>query len=117
MNKFKSIFFKALIISSLYALISNSLHANELKIYSERQPLLIEPLLDKFEDQSGIKVEWIYSQKGLVQKAILEKKKPVADLYLSSDISRLIDVAEADASVSFDQSFEGNDDLTHNPDP
>ena len=74
MNKSKSIFLKALIIFSLYALIFNSLHANELKIYSERQPLLIEPLLEKFEDQSGIKVEWIYSQKGLVQKAILEKK-------------------------------------------
>ena len=75
MNKFKSIFFKALIISTLYVLIFNGLHANELKIYSERQPLLIEPLLEKFEDQSGIKVEWIYSQKGLVQKAILEKMK------------------------------------------
>lgn len=106
MNKSKSIFLKALIIFSLYAFIFNSLHANELKIYSERQPLLIEPLLEKFEDQSGIKVEWIYSQKGLVQKAILEKKRPVADLYLSSDISRLIDVAEAGASVSFDQSFD-----------
>ena len=79
MNKFKSIFFKALIISSLYVLIFNNLHANELKIYSERQPLLIEPLLEKFEAQSGIQVEWIYSQKGLVQKAILEKKRPVAD--------------------------------------
>ena len=106
MNKFKPIFCKALIISALYALIFNGLNANELKIYSERQPLLIEPLLEKFEGQSGIKVEWIYSQKGLVQKAILEKKRPVADLYLSSDISRLIDVAEAGASVSFDQSFD-----------
>ena len=106
MNKSKSIMLKALIIFSLYAFVFNSLHANELKIYSERQPLLIEPLLEKFEDQSGIKVEWIYSQKGLVQKAILEKKRPVADLYLSSDISRLIDVAEAGASISFDQTFD-----------
>ena len=38
-------------------------------------------------------------QKGLVQKIILEKDKPVADVFLASDISRLIDVAEAGASI------------------
>ena len=77
----------------------NSLKANELKIYSERQPLLIEPLLKEFEKDTGIKVEWIYSKKGLVQKIILEKSNPVADIFLSSDISRLIDISEAGASV------------------
>ncbi|MDB2359445.1 ABC transporter substrate-binding protein, partial [Alphaproteobacteria bacterium] len=45
------------------------------------------------------KVEWIYSKKGLVQKIILEKSNPVADIFLSSDISRLIDISEAGASV------------------
>ncbi|MDB2565156.1 extracellular solute-binding protein, partial [Alphaproteobacteria bacterium] len=69
------------------------------KIYSERQPLLIEPLLKEFEKDTGIKVEWIYSKKGLVQKIILEKSNPVADIFLSSDISRLIDISEAGASV------------------
>ena len=33
-----------------------------LKIYSERQPMLIEPLLNEFESQTGIDVEWIYSK-------------------------------------------------------
>ena len=79
--------------------VFNSLKANELKIYSERQPLLIEPLLKEFEKDTGIKVEWIYSKKGLVQKIILEKSNPVADIFLSSDISRLIDISEAGASV------------------
>ena len=63
-------------------------HADDvLKIYSERQPMLIEPLLNEFESQTGINVEWIYSKKGLVQKIILEKDKPVADVFLASDIS------------------------------
>ena len=53
----------------------SSAHADDvLKIYSERQPMLIEPLLNEFESQTGIDVEWIYSKKGLVQKIILEKK-------------------------------------------
>ncbi|MDB2636698.1 extracellular solute-binding protein, partial [Alphaproteobacteria bacterium] len=57
------------------------------------------PLLKEFEKDTGIKVEWIYSKKGLVQKIILEKSNPVADIFLSSDISRLIDISEAGASV------------------
>ena len=97
MKKIKNILFKVIVLSSLYTLIFTSLQSEELKIYSERQPLLIEPLLKEFEKDTGIKVEWIYSKKGLVQKIILEKNRPVADIFLSSDISRLIDIAEASA--------------------
>ena len=61
-----------LIITFFNFFILNSINAEELKIYSERQPLLIEPLLNEFEKETGIKVEWIYSKKGLVQKIILE---------------------------------------------
>ena len=34
-----------------------------------------------------------------VQKTILEKDRPVADIFLSSDIARLIDITEAGANV------------------
>jgi len=81
-------------------------YAQTIKIYSERQPLLIEPLLKEFEEKTAIKVQWIYSQKGLVQKIILEKNRPVADVYLSSDISRLIDIAEAGATIQLNQNFQ-----------
>ena len=70
MKKIKNILFKVIVLSSLYTLIYTSLQSEELKIYSERQPLLIEPLLKEFEKDTGIKVEWIYSKKGLVQKII-----------------------------------------------
>ena len=81
-------------------------YAQTIKIYSERQPLLIEPLLKEFEEKTAIKCQWIYSQKGLVQKIILEKNRPVADVYLSSDISRLIDIAEAGATIQLNQGFQ-----------
>ena len=81
-------------------------YAQTIKIYSERQPLLIEPLLKEFEENTAIKVQWIYSQKGLMQKIILEKNRPVADVYLSSDISRLIDIAEAGATIQLNQGFQ-----------
>ena len=97
MKQITNIFMRLLILTFLY--FSNLLNAAELKIYSERQPMLIEPLLDTFQLQTGIEVEWIYSQKGLVQKIILEKDNPVADIFLASDISRLIDVAQEEASI------------------
>ena len=81
-------------------------YAQTIKIYSERQPLLIEPLLKEFEEKTAIKVQWIYSQKGLMQKIILEKNRPIADVYLSSDISRLIDIAEAGATIQLNQGFQ-----------
>lgn len=99
MSIFGNILLKVIILSSLYIISYSSLQSKELRIYSERQPLLIEPLLKEFEKDTGIKVEWIYSKKGLVQKIILEKSNPVADIFFSSDISRLIDISEAGASV------------------
>ena len=40
-----------------------------------------------------------FIQKGISTKNNFRKNRPVADIFLSSDISRLIDIAEADASV------------------
>jgi iron(III) transport system substrate-binding protein len=60
--------FKFLIIVVLYGFIFNGLNADSLKVYSERQPFLIEPLIKAYEKSSGTEVEWIFSKKGLVQK-------------------------------------------------
>ena len=57
------------------------------------------PLIDQYEINTGNKIEWIFSKKGLVQKTILEKDNPIADIFLSADIARLIDIAEAGANV------------------
>ena len=88
-----------IILSLLLLLPVSYSYSKTLKVYSERQPQLIEPLIKEFEQQTGTKVEWIYSQKGLVQKIILERNNPVADIFLSSDISHLIDIADAGAAI------------------
>ena len=90
---------KLIIVIVLYAFIFNALNASSLKVYSERQPFLIEPLIKAFEEKSGVEVEWIFSKKGLVQKIIIEKKKPIADVFLSSDIARLIQISDAGATI------------------
>ena len=86
-------------LTSMYVAVSRAEAGTTIKVYSERQPFLIKPLIDQYEQNSGNKIEWIFSKKGLVQKTILEKDNPVADIFLSADIARLIDIAEADANI------------------
>ena len=87
-------------LTSMYVAVSKAEAGTTIKVYSERQPFLIEPLIDQYEQNTGNKIEWIFSKKGLVQKTILEKDNPVADIFLSADIARLIDIAEAGANVA-----------------
>ncbi len=90
---------KLFIVIGLFSLIYSTLNAASLKIYSERQPFLIEPLIKAYEKANDIKVEWIFSKKGLVQKVIIEKSQPIADIFLSSDIARLMQISNAGASI------------------
>ena len=76
-----------------------------IKVYSERQPFLIQPLIDEYEKVSGNKIEWIYAKKVLYKK-LFWKKQPIADVFLSSDIARLIDLTEAGAN--YEIPFQSN---------
>ena len=86
------------VLLSMYVSVTKASETS-IKVYSERQPFLIKPLIDQYEINTGNKIEWIFSKKGLVQKTILEKDNPIADIFLSADIARLIDIAEAGANV------------------
>ena len=88
-----------LALTSMYVAVSKAEAGTTIKVYSERQPFLISPLIEQYEKTTGNKIEWIFSKKGLVQKTILEKLNPVADIFLSSDIARLIDITEAKANI------------------
>ena len=90
---------KSLMALGSLSLIFTPLNAETLKVYSERQPFLIEPLIKAYEQANDIEVEWIFSKKGLAQKIIIEKDRPIADIFLSSDISRLIQISNAGASI------------------
>ena len=93
-------------LTSLYIAVTKANASETIKVYSERQPFLIEPLIKEYEKNTGNTIEWIFSKKGLVQKTILEKSRPVADIFLSSDIARLVDITEAEAN--FDIPFQKN---------
>ena len=61
----------------------------EVNIYSYRQPYLIQPLLDAFTKDTGIKANVIFAKKGLGERIKVEGKNSPADVLLSVDIGRL----------------------------
>ena len=69
--------------------------AEEVNVYSYRQPELIKPLTDAFTAETGIKVNVAYLKKGMVERMQAEGKRSPADLVLTVDISRLAAVVNA----------------------
>ncbi|PVB63164.1 Fe(3+) ABC transporter substrate-binding protein [Labrenzia sp. 011] len=61
----------------------------EVNIYSYRQPFLIEPLLEAFTAETGIKTNVVFASKGLGERIAAEGKNSPADVLLTVDIGRL----------------------------
>jgi len=59
--------------------------AEEVNIYSYRQPFLIKPMFDAFTRETGIKVNTVFAKKGLVERLKREGKNSPADLMLTTD--------------------------------
>lgn len=71
-------------------------HADgEVNIYSFREPGLIKPLLDQFTKETGIKVNAVFTPKGLIERIQAEGKNSPADLILSNDSGLLVQAVEA----------------------
>jgi iron(III) transport system substrate-binding protein len=69
--------------------------AEEVNVYSHRQPELIQPLLDAFTAQTGIPVNVAFVDKGMVERLVAEGDRSPADLVLTVDIARLTQIVDA----------------------
>ncbi len=69
--------------------------AAEVNIYSYRQPELIAPLTEAFTEKTGIKVNTVFLNKGMVERLKAEGKRSPADVVLTVDISRLAAIVDA----------------------
>jgi len=76
-----------LIIITIF--ISNTANAKSLNIYSHRQPYLLKPFIEAYTKKTGIKLNVVYSSKGLAQRLAAEGANSPADLILTVDIARL----------------------------
>ena len=69
--------------------------AQEVNVYSHRQPELIQPLIDAFSAETGITVNVAFVDKGMVERLVAEGDRSPADLVLTVDIARLAQLVDA----------------------
>lgn len=98
---------KRLLLSSLTIttlLAGSTVLAEEVNVYSYRQPFLVQPLFDKFTEATGINVNVIFANQGLSERLEREGRNSPADLIFTVDIGRLFEVTDKKLtqSVSLD---------------
>lgn len=76
--------------------------AEEVNIYSHRQPDLIQPLVDAFTAETGIDVNIAFVDKGMAERLVAEGSRSPADLVLTVDIARLAEIAGAGVAQEVD---------------
>lgn len=87
--------FKNSVFAAAATIIALPAVAEEVNVYSYRQPELIKPLTDAFTAETGIKVNVAYLQKGMIERLKAEGERSPADVILTVDISRLAGVVNA----------------------
>jgi iron(III) transport system substrate-binding protein len=69
--------------------------SGEVNIYSYREPGLINPLLDSFTKETGIKANVVFAKDGLIERMAAEGKNSPADILLTQESGLLLQAAAA----------------------
>ncbi len=85
--------FRSLVATALL-MISTASFAQTVTVYSYRQPFLVEPMLERFTEETGIQTQVVFAQTGLEERLKREGRLSPADLVLTTDISRLATLVE-----------------------
>jgi len=90
----------ALVLSALVCLpsLARAEAPGEVNVYSYRQPYLIDPLFKDFTAKTGIKVNVIFAEKGLIERMAAEGRNSPADVLLTVDIGNLTQAVDAGVS-------------------
>jgi len=72
--------------------------AQEVHLYTTREPGLIQPLLDAFTKESGIQVKSIFIKDGLAERVKAEGTNSPADVLMTVDIGNLLDTVDREVT-------------------
>jgi len=86
---------RTVLLSSFAALSATTAIAQEVNVYSYRQPELIEPLTKAFTAETGIEVNVAFLENGMVERLAAEGDRSPADIILTTDLARLAEAVEA----------------------
>lgn len=71
-----------------------AVQADEVNIYTTREPGLIQPLLDAYTEKSGVKVNTVFLKDGMPERVASEGESSPADLLMTVDAGNLADLVE-----------------------
>lgn len=78
----------------LGAIALPALAANEVTLYTTREPGLIQPLLAAFTAQTQIPVNTVFVKDGLLERVKAEGARSPADVLMTVDVGNLLDLVE-----------------------
>lgn len=87
---------KGAALFGLACIAGSAMAADSLTVYSYRQAFLVEPILEKFTQDTGIKVNVVFAKDGIAERIAREGRLSPADVVLTSDFSRLMELVEKD---------------------
>lgn len=85
----------ALALTSVALPVAAPVAAQEINIYSHRQPELLQPLVEAYTAETGVKVNVAFVDKGMAERLVAEGNRSPADLVMTVDIARLKQVVAA----------------------
>ena len=71
-----------------------AVQADEVNIYTTREPGLIQPLLDAYTEKTGVKVNTVFLKDGMPERAASEGESSPADLLMTVDAGNLADLVD-----------------------
>ncbi|ABO22733.1 Fe(3+) ABC transporter substrate-binding protein [Shewanella loihica] len=95
-------FMKRLAVLGFACVTSMANAADSITVYSYRQAFLIDPILADFTKETGIKVNLVFTKQGIAERIAREGRLSPADLVLTSDFSRLMELADKGLVASVD---------------
>lgn len=85
-----------LVTTSLIALGATApARAQEVNVYTTREPGLIQPILDAFTEETGIAANTVFLENGLIERVEAEGESSPADVLMTVDFGALIDLVDA----------------------
>ncbi|MGJ7507164.1 Fe(3+) ABC transporter substrate-binding protein [Variovorax sp. GT1P44] len=81
-------------VAALLATATPAQAAEELTLYTTREPGLIQPLISAFSAQSGVKVNTVFVKDGLLERVKAEGARSPADVLMTVDIGNLMDLVD-----------------------
>ena len=92
MKLFPRALLSAIALSGLFT--AASAQANEVNLYTTREPGLIQPIIEQFNADTGINVNTVFVKDGLLERVKAEGDKSPADVLMTVDIGNLIDLVQ-----------------------